>query len=185
MLCDSWDSDYIVNESYIQEIEKPDRTSVDPYIRKAKHILLWADAYGVEPDLDIAKFKQSINEKIRTESVVKKTDQIYGVDNITGWIMFYSKQFCDDSNRLKDFIENNRFYISVYYDCSENKDDPDEPIVTLREDRFRIVTAIDNKTIVSYPEMINKHCSNIKRIRDYKMSKFNILNRYLVSKTTV
>ena len=183
LLCDSWSSTCTVNESYIQEIEKIDRSIVDPYIRKPKDILVLSDIYGLEPDLDVVKFKQRINERIRAESVVKETDQIYGINNFTSFLKYCAECNNNDISCLRDTIDSIINCILFYYDFSENEDDPDDTIVSLKEDRFRTVTVINEAEMVSYPEMIRQIAYDKKRIQDYKMSKFNILNSYLVRHT--
>lgn len=58
LLSDSWDENISVHETYLQLLQKLDRSTPTLYIRKPKHILTYAMFYNIEPCMDLDEFKK-------------------------------------------------------------------------------------------------------------------------------
>lgn len=53
LLSDDWDESISVHESYLQLLQKIDRTVPELYIKRPKHILTYAKYYNVDPCMEI------------------------------------------------------------------------------------------------------------------------------------
>jgi len=66
----------VVRESYLQLLQKIDRSIPDLYIRKPKHILTYAMFYNIEPCMDLNEFKKRVEEAIKKESPKKSISDV-------------------------------------------------------------------------------------------------------------
>ena len=63
-------------ETYLQLIQKLDKTPKELYIRKPKHMLTYSMLYNVEPCNDIEEFKKRVNIAIQKESQKKEMSEV-------------------------------------------------------------------------------------------------------------
>lgn len=168
LLSEDWDANKSINESYLQLLQKIDHNVPDIHIRRQKHILIWADAYNIEPCTDIEKFKKRIIEAIQKESPKKEMDEVISAKMGIEYIR---------ADKLKDmsYTERNIYLGSMLLYLDEDD--------RLRSSTFRKVTLIsENMEICSYPFILCMLISsNIIEVRQYTCKKFERLNRFLVN----
>ncbi len=172
LLSDSWNGKCKISKTYLQLLQKLDRTKPDIHIRRQKHILILSDLYNIEPTTDIEELKRRINIAIDKESLKKSMidviSQKFGSD--------YMKNFLRPNLSQEDkYIYGNS--LLLYFD----EDDK------LKEDTFRRVTLCDYKyKVVSYPLLIQQLCNNNQiDVRKYTKSKFYRLNKFLVNPDSI
>lgn len=166
LLSDTWKNTVAIQESYLQLLQKIDRTISDLYIRKPKQILTYAMFYNIEPCLDLSEFKKRVEEAIKSESQKKTISDVISPRMNSGYLkpeVIRQMSKAELINLLKPY----NFY-------SDQKDH-------LREDRFRQVTLLGSDfDYTSYPLLIQAYLQQGKiDVRKYTVAKFNKLNLFL------
>lgn len=166
LLSDSWDENISVHETYLQLLQKLDRSTPTLYIRKPKHILTYAMFYNIEPCMDLDEFKKRIEATIKKEPLQKEMADIIsakmGSNYLTPEILTQS-----DTDKRDFYLKS----LLLYSDENDR----------LNESNFRKVTLTGNDfEIVSYPLFINMLVRNGEiNIQSYTFTKFDRLNRFL------
>lgn len=166
LLSDKWNRNKTIYETYIQLIQKLDRSKPKISCRSLKDILWYSDHYKVKPCMDVDELAKRINTSIQKESQKKSmNDIIYprissfnigdlynGNLNKIGWCLKSFQLYMDDDDR---FIENN----------------------------FRTITLVEEGAyVVSYPLCIGNYMHekiDINSIRSYTFKKFYRLEKFL------
>jgi len=166
LLSDEWDENIPVQESYLQLLQKIDRTIPELYIRKPKHILTYAMYYNVEPCIELDTFKKRVVEAINKESLKKDMSDVLSAK--LGYNYF-------NADKLQEMELDERNFrlgsLLLYFD----EDDQ------LKNSTFRKVTMYGNGTeVVSYPLLINILVRNgAIDVRPYTFAKIDRLNAFL------
>ena len=166
LLCDSWDERISVHETYLQLLQKLDRSIPELYIRKPKHILTYAMFYNIKPCMDLDEFKKRIEEVIKKESQKKSISDVLSAKMNHGYLI---------AEELKQMSrEEMEFHLKPILLYSDEEDH-------LQEENFRKVTLSGKgMDIVSYPLFIQLLMSKGKiDVRSYTRAKFDRLNRFL------
>jgi hypothetical protein len=166
LLSDEWDENIPVHESYLQLLQKIDRTIPELYIRKPKHILTYAMYYNVEPSMELDTFKKRVVEAIKKESLKKDMSDVLSAK------LGYKYLNADKLQEME--IDERNFYLSsllLYFDENDR----------LKESTFRKVTMEGNGIeVVSYPLLINILVRNgAIDVSPYTFAKFDRLNAFL------
>jgi hypothetical protein len=166
LLSDEWDENIPVQESYLQLLQKIDRTIPELYIRKPKHILTYAMYYNVEPCIELDTFKKRVVEAIKKESLKKDMSDVLSAKLRYDYLKAdkLKEMELDERNfRLGSFL--------LYFDEDDR----------LKNSTFRKVTMDGNGTeVVSYPLFINILVRNgAINVRPYTFAKFDRLNAFL------
>lgn len=166
LLSDSWDENISVHETYLQLLQKLDRSTPTLYIRKPKHILTYAMFYNIEPCMDLDEFKKRIEAAIKKEPLQKEMADIISVKMGSNYL---TPEILTQSD-----IDKRDFYLKSLLLYSDEND-------RLNESNFRKVTLIGNDfEIVSYPLFINMLVRNGEiDIQSYTFNKFDRLNKFL------
>lgn len=167
LLSDNWDKNIVVCESYIQLLQKIDRSIPELYIRKPKHILTYAMFYNIEPCLDLDEFKKRVEEAIKKESPKKSLSDVISPKMNAGYI---------SAEKLKGLPCDELIEYLKPFNLYSDEDD------RIREDRFRQVTLIGNDfDITSYPWLIGEYMSQGKiNVKVYTHAKFERLSNFLI-----
>lgn len=159
VLTDTWEGPQVY-QSYLQLLEKIDRSIPDIKVRRAKHVLTLADYYKVEPTLNIEKLKRDIEITIKKEPYVK--DMREYISNKISIMPFLNG---DILNHLNTF----RFYLNE--------------TEQLRVEKFRVYTPLnsnENQSIAAYPiEILNRVKTGLN-VNEYTVGKFNRLSRFIM-----
>lgn len=174
LLSNEWNIDNPVLETYLQLLQKIDRTIPDLHIRKPKHILTYAMYFNVEPCMDLEEFKKRVEIAIQKESLKKNMSDIISAK--LGYDYF-------NIDKLKEMgKEEGRTYLKNEMGFSLNSlllyfDENDK----LRDSTFRQVTCIDEgNRVVSYPLFIDMLAKEGKiDISSYTFQKFERINIFL------
>lgn len=166
LLSDSWDENISVHETYLQLLQKLDRSTPTLYIRKPKHILTYAMFYNIEPCMDLDEFKKRIEAAIKKETLQKEMADIISVKMGSNYL---TPEILTQSD-----IDKREFYLKSLLLYSDEND-------RLNESNFRKVTLTGNGfEIVSYPLFINMLVLNGEiDIQSYTFNKFDRLNKFL------
>ena len=150
-----------INESYLQFVQKEDRTIPEIDIKGYKDIYIYSSQYGIEPSIDLEVFKKRIEESIRKKSIKKSM-----VDVISSKLVHEYSEYIIE-NELYEEITNLRLYF----------DEDDK----LNEDTFRKITFdIEMSEYVSYPEQILNLIHNDEiDVNSYTFKKFKRLKDFL------
>lgn len=167
LLSDKWNENTIC-KTYLQHMQKIDRTTPKIEIRGVKDILIYAAYYNIEPTMDLGELKKRVTEAINKESLKKNMANI--ISEKLGFDYM-------DGKKIKSMnpIESS-FYLNsllLYMD----EDD------YLREEIFRQKTGVreNNQNAYSYPFLIIDGIRNdIINVKKYTFSKFERLNKYLM-----
>ena len=166
LLCDNWDKNVQMHETYLQLLQKIDRTIPDLYIRKPKHILTYAMFYNIAPSMDLNVFKKRVAEAIQKASQKKNMSDVLSDKMGSNYL---------DPDKLKQMSKAEMdFYLKSLLLYSDEDDH-------LNDKNFRIVTLSGNGfEIVSYPLLV-KILMDGKAIdvRSYTFEKFERLNKFL------
>ena len=167
LLSDNWDKTMVVRESYLQLLQKIDRSIPDLYIRKPKHILTYAMFYNIEPCMDLDEFKKRVEEAIKKESPKKSLSDVISPKMNAGYI---------SAEKLKGLPRDELIEYLKPFNLYSDEDD------RIREDRFRQVTLIGNDfDITSYPWLIGEYMSQGKiNVKVYTHAKFERLSNFLI-----
>lgn len=167
LLSDNWDKTMVVRESYLQLLQKIDRSIPDLYIRKPKHILTYAMFYNIEPCMDLNEFKKRVEEAIKKESPKKSISDVISPKINTGYIT---------AEKLKSLTREEMIEYLKPFNLYSDEDDH------IREDRFRQITLIGcDFDITSYPWLIGEYMSQGKiDVKVYTHAKFERLSNFLI-----
>lgn len=166
LLSDNWDESVSIHETYLQLLQKLDRSIPELYIRKPKHILTYAMFYGIEPCMDLDEFKKRVAETIKKESQKKSISDVISEKMNCGYLK------ADELKQMSpDEMESYLKPLLLYSDEEDH----------LQEDNFRKVTLTGKDfDVVSYPLLIKLLMSKGKiDVRTYTYEKFDRLNRFL------
>ncbi len=174
LLSDEWDTKESVLETYLQLLQKIDRTIPEIYIRKPKHILTYAMFFNIEPCLDVQEFKKRIEVAIQKESLKKNMSDVLSAK--LGYDYF-------DIDKIKELKkEDARSYLKNEMGFHLNSlllyfDEDDK----LKDSTFRQVTCIgESNNVVSYPLFIDKLAKDgTIDICQYTYRKFERINAFL------
>lgn len=173
LLSDDWNPEEKIHKTYVQLLQKLDREIPDMYLRKPKHILIYADYYNIKPCLNVEEFKKRVAEAIRLESPKKNLSEMIS-SKLQGFITYIMKEYGKNSKRLLLPLTS----INIYFDENDK----------LREKLFRTETLLNHKTreLTSYPELIEK-CIKTGKIeaRTYTFNKFYRLNTLLLKLNSI
>jgi hypothetical protein len=168
LLSEEWDKNINVSETYLQLLQKIDRTIPELYIRKPKHILTYARYFNIEPCMDLDEFKKRVSDSIQKESLKKDMTDVISAKLGNNYL---------DVDKLREMSpDEGSFYLNsllLYF----NKDD------RLIDSTFRKMTYFgkEEKRVVSYPLLINSIINSGKlNVRSYTFKKFERLNSFLV-----
>lgn len=173
-LSDEWDAKKSILETYLQLLQKIDRTIPELYIRKPKHILTYAMFFNVEPCMDLQEFKKRVEVAIQKESLKKNMSDVLSAK--LGYDYF-------DIDKIKELKkEDARSYLRDEMGFHLNSlllyfDEDDK----LKDSTFRQVTCIgESNNVVSYPLLIDKYVRDgTIDIRQYTYKKFERINTFL------
>lgn len=164
LLSEKFDNTHTIHKTYIQSLQKIDRTMPKLYISGPKDIYMYATEYNVEPCMDIELFKTRIMNAINAKSQKKEMSDIIGTKIHQSFRFPYNMS----SNEIKTFWRSMNLYVDDY----DN----------LRSRNFRVLTPnIDGTEIYLYPDLIGQLINKygLDFIRPYTTAKFNRLNNYL------
>lgn len=166
LLTDKWDKNVSIHETYLQLLQKLDRSIPELYIRKPKHILTYAMFYNVEPSTDLEIFKKRVEEAIKKESLKKSMADVISVK--------MADKYLTPELLTQTDTEERDFYLKSLLLYSHEDDN-------LNEKHFRTVTLTGNDfQVTSYPLLINLLVRNGELdVRGYTYEKFNRLNKFL------
>lgn len=168
LLSDEWDENISVYESYLQLLQKIDRTIPDIYIRKPKHIHAYSMFFNIQPCMDLDIFKKRVAEAIRKVSLKKNmSDVIFSKLGHNYW----------NTNRLQEMELNESIFYLESLRLYFNEDN------WLRDSTFRKITLTEKEMdVVSYPCFLNTliRKGNID-VHKYASVKFKRLNDFLLS----
>ncbi|MBQ8175391.1 MAG: hypothetical protein IJ009_08340 [Clostridia bacterium] len=166
LLSDNWSEEISVHETYLQLLQKIDRTIPELYIGKPKHILTYAMFYNIEPCMDLDEFKRRVEDAIKKESQKKSISDVISAKMNIGYL---------NAEKLRQMtLDEITEYLKPFHLYSDEDD-------RLREDRFRKVTLIGEELdITSYPYLIGELMREGQLdVRSYTYAKFDRLNRFL------
>lgn len=166
LLSDSWDANVQVHETYLQLLQKIDRSIPHLYIRKPKHILTYAMFYNIDPCMDLELFKKRVAEAIQKASQKKNMGDVLSEKMGSNYL---------DPDKLKQMSKDEMdFYLKSLLLYSDEDDH-------LNDKNFRIVTLSGNGfEIVSYPLLIKILMDGQAiDVRSYTFEKFERLNKFL------
>ena len=169
LLSDKWCKPHI-HRNYMQLVQRLNREKPDIYLRRQKHILLYADIYGVEPSLNVDEFKRRINEAVRLSSnKISMKDKIS--ERFAGYLAYCIEKYGTEKKSLIEPLS----HVTLYFDGND----------TLKENMFRTTTILDfeKREVTSYPLFLMK-LIEAKMIdpRKYTFAKFERLNLLLISR---
>ena len=180
LLSDEWNSKNKVLETYLQLVQKIDKTPRELYIRKPKHMLTYSMLYNVKACKDIDEFKKRINVAIQKESQKKKMSEVISYKLNGG---YFKPEILQKMKKetAKEYLKKDMYFhlksLLLYFD-EEDK---------IKESTFRQVTLINkNDEIASYPLLINILFANgTINIKEYTYKKFERLNKFLIEENNV
>lgn len=166
LLSEAWDENKPVCETYLQLLQKLDRTVPELHIRRQKHILIYARYYNVEPCLDLEEFQKRVEQAISKESLKKDMSDI--LSSKLGVRYLQAEKLKEMPLKARDF----RLKSLLLYFDEEDK---------LKDSTFRQVTYTGvDMDVVSYPLLISLLLKNKRLdVRRYTYAKFNRLNTFL------
>ncbi len=155
-------------------LQKIDRTIPKFYIRKPKHILLYASYYNVEPCIDLEEFKKRVEVAIQKESLKKDMSDVISAK--LGSDYFNLDKLIDlEKEDARLYLKNEMGFqlnsLRLYFD----EDDK------LKDSTFRQVTCTSSgNEVVSYPLLIDSLVrEDAIDIRYYTYRKFERINAFL------
>lgn len=163
LLSEEFNENISINETYLQLIQKIDRTIPDLKIGSYKDILTYAMEFNIEPCMDLEVLKKRVAESIQKKSV--KKDMCDVISAKLGYeysnIIIENKMYPEGVNSLL-----------MYFDEDDR----------LNEHTFRQITQNrDRLEPISYPIQIhNLITSNKIDVSSYTFKKFERLNAFLL-----
>lgn len=174
LLSSKWDNKEVL-ETYLQLIQKLDKTQKELYIRKPKHMLTYSMLYNVAPCYDIEEFKKQVNIAIKKESQKKEMSEVISAKLKSNYFRTdLLKEM--ESEEAKEYLQKDMAIhlksLLLYFD----EDDK------LKDSTFRQVTLISEENeITSYPMLIELLLNEKKlNVKNYTFKKFERLNRFLI-----
>lgn len=164
LLSEKFDCTTTIHRTYIQSLQKIDRTMPKLYISSPKDIYTYAMEYNIEPCMDIELFKSRIMGAIARKSQKKEMSDIINTKIHQAFRFPYDIK----NDEMKSFWRSMHLYMD---DCDH-----------LRSRNFRILTpSIDGTDLYVYPDLITGliQDNGLDFIRPYTMAKFDRLNNYL------
>ncbi len=180
LLSDKWDNKYEVLETYLQLIQKLDKTQKELYIRKPKHMLTYSMLYNVEPCNDIEEFKKRVNIAIQKESQKKEMSEVISAKLKSNYFrtdLLKEMEKEEAQEYLQKDMAIHLKSLLLYFD----EDDK------LKDSTFRQVTLIgEENEVISYPTLIELLLSDGKvNVKNYTFNKFERLNDFLIEDNMV
>lgn len=170
LLSDMWEGGMEIHKSYIQLIQRIDREIPDMYLRKPKHILIYADFYHIQPCMDVEKFKRRVAEAIRLSSQKKKLVDVITEKFSNGYLSFIMNKYGREKENLLYPLKT----MLLYFDQDDR----------LIEEKYKTQTLLNDggMDVVSYPLYILQQLrqGNIN-VKEYTYQKFYKLNKLLLS----
>lgn len=166
LLSDIWDENVQVHETYLQLLQKIDRSIPHLYIRKPKHVLTYAMFYNIAPCMDLELFKKRVTEAIQKASQKKNMGDVISEKMGSNYL---------GPDKLKQMSKDEMdFYLKSLLLYSGEDDH-------LNDKNFRTVTLSGNGfEIVSYPLLIKILMGGQAiDVRSYTFEKFERLNKFL------
>lgn len=142
LLCDSWNKNVQIHETYLQLLQKIDRSIPDLYIRKPKDIFTYAKLYNLDPCIDLNLFKQKVAEVIKKASQRKKMEDVLSEKMSNNYLD--TDKFEQMGKDEMDFCLKS---LQLYFDEDNYLNDKNFRIVTL----LRLRRSLE---IISYPLLI-------------------------------
>lgn len=168
LLSDNWDENIPIHKTYLQLLQKIDRSIPDLYIRKLKDIFTLATSFNIDPCMDLNVFKKNVIQAIQKESQMKSMSDVL------------SKKI---GNNYLDPEESERMSMAEKYFCLISLllyFDEDDHLI---DENFRTVT-LSKKVfkIESYPLYIRSLMEeNAINISTYTSEKLKRLNNFLTN----
>ncbi|EOU1611323.1 TPA: HNH endonuclease [Clostridium perfringens] len=166
LLSDEWDENISIYETYLQLIQKIDRTVPEIYVRRPKDILAYATQFNIEPCMDLEVLKKRVEERIQKESLKRN------MNDVISYKLIYKDLDINKINQMKiDEFNLYRMSLLLYFDEDDR----------LREKVFRKFTYYGrNIEKWSYPMLINNLIrSNEINVNSYTFEKFKRLSYFL------
>ena len=166
LLSDKWDKSKEIHETYLQLIQKIDRTVPEMKHWRPKYGLIYSDTYDVpsSPDRDI--MKERVTKAIQQEPYAKEMAKVISPKLTSKYLLHLIKPDLSEEEKTEYCTS-----LLLYF----NEDD------TLIDKRFRQVTLGEKPfEMVSYPLKIMLVLKqNKKRAEVYQTTKLEHLNAYL------
>lgn len=174
LLSDKWKGKEAVLETYLQLLQKIERTVPKMYIRKPKHIYNYAMYYNVEPSMNLDEFKKRVEVAIQKESLKKNMSDVLSAklgSNYFNINKLRGMEKEDARSYLKNEMDFQLKSLLLYF----NEEDK------LKDSTFRQVTYVGKENdIVSYPMLLNALIKYDEvDVRSYIFKKFERLNTFL------
>lgn len=166
LLSEEWNESITVSETYLQLLQKIDRTVPELYIRRPKDIHTYAMYFHIKPCMDLEVFKKRVSEAIQKESVKKDMSDVISAK-------LGSEYF--PINKLPKMDPNEvGFYLNsllLYFDEDDR----------LKDSAFRKITCTkEERGVVSYPILINNLIkSGGIDMKSYTFAKFERISSFL------
>ena len=167
LLSDHWNDEEEVYHSYLQLVQKLDRTVPEVRLRRQKHALIYADLYNVAPTTDEAELQKRVSEAILKESL--KKDMVDVISEKLG--INYVLAFAQMKPGTEE-IELHRNSFILFFDEDSR----------LKREAFRQVTFCSKAfEITSYPWFLNTlYMNDLVDPIKYIHAKFYRLNQFLL-----
>ena len=154
-----------IYESYLQYVQKIDRTIPKINLNRAKYALIYAQMYGIKPTLDKKKLEQDIKKVID-----KKTKKINMKEFFSNRIRVEFGDFVLKNKENFNFIDCYIRNLQLYFDENDS----------LNPNIFRKLTYNPKYGYISYPYLIYKKLLlNREFPKEYTYFKFNQLTKFL------
>lgn len=168
LLSDKWDKSKVIMESYLQLIQKIDRTPPQMQRWRPKYSLIYSSAYDVPPSPEREVMKARVAEAVRLEPYEKSMSKIIS-SKISKYISNYIRTDLSELEKRKYGMS-----LLLYFDEEDH----------LIENRYRQVTLGEQEwEMVSYPLKLMMFQKQDKlKDREYREEKLRRLNEYLLAK---
>lgn len=168
LLSEKWNEEKAISNTYLQLLQKLDRTVPEIHLRRAKHALIYADYYGVSPSTDNAVLQKRVSEAIKKKSQTQSMSDVISMKLGNNYIANYLRK---DLSRNE--LERYGSSLLLYYDEED----------LLIEENFRRVTITDAPfDVVSYPQYLaTALIQGDVDPKEYIHAKFHRLNDYLIN----
>lgn len=175
LLSEEWDECVHITETYLQLLQKLDRTIPKLFIRKPKHILNYAMFYNIDPCMDLDEFNKRVKTAIEKESLKKNMSDVVSSKLKMDYFQVDKIEGMDRETAREDYVKEMGFYLEsllLYFDQDDK----------LKDSTFRQVTLIRHNEVTSYPLLIEM----LKRDKTidpqaYINKKIERLNRFLMN----
>lgn len=167
LLSDHWNDADRVYHSYLQLVQKLDRTIPEVRLRRQKHALIYADLYNIAPTTDEAELQKRVSQAIQKESLKKDMVDVISEKLGINYVLAFAKMKPDAEETA---LHRNSFIL--YFDEDSR----------LKAETFRQVTFCSKAfEITSYPWFLNTlYLNNSVDPSKYIHAKFYRLNQFLL-----